>query len=662
MAAPTLARADVERGFVLANGQTATFAMPQFYQFVSGAWRQVPPPAQSGEDELHLHGQRVDETYYGDDGSLAVLLAGDLDSLLARACVDWGCPPELHVAVVFDASDPAAAASRPPYAALLGSLTLQLLLDHPSQYPAYQVNLASSFAGGYPTNAAATDAVRHAAGVQALVLVAQQLAPHTLQHGENAYLDVMIAREAARLGIDEPSVLTAQTANPVFRPADLWSVPLLRLSSADALPQALVMLNQWLAKRDMHDEQRLMQAFNAAPDADGWLAVGLGITRDAAGFLLAVLPQIPDYTQVLPVAFTPDFALTCPAGPYLGTLGGRAAPVFAGQWPGSLVEAWSPDGRQLTLRLAGWLGSIDLAYRGIGFYDPPSFDEGIAPVWASNNLLVYPSVRPYGTANDTTGNAGLTVLHLTGDRQFWPNDSLYVPSPDGAWAAVIGDGAGGNFALRVIPAEGGTAIFTATLGYNPAWSPDSQHLAFALSNSSAYSLTVFDLAQGAQRTVAVLHDAQIGTPAIPAGAGLGEGSLYMTWAPTGDRLAVAVMASGDSRQMVGWGGLLNPDGASLFMLPPAQGQMVPMSLAYSADGLYLATNLFDGAAQGVAIYSANGQLLRWLPGDQAGPWSPAGHTLALTGLGGVRLLAAPDAAPLKVGPAGCSGLVWRPKS
>jgi len=61
-----------------------------------------------------------------------VLLAGDLDSLLARACADWGCPPELHVAVIFDADDTAAAASRPPYADLLGSLTLQLLLDHPA--------------------------------------------------------------------------------------------------------------------------------------------------------------------------------------------------------------------------------------------------------------------------------------------------------------------------------------------------------------------------------------------------------------------------------------------------------------------------------------------------------------------------------------------------
>ena len=37
MAMPQLARVDVERGFLLANGRRATFAMPQFYQFVSGA-------------------------------------------------------------------------------------------------------------------------------------------------------------------------------------------------------------------------------------------------------------------------------------------------------------------------------------------------------------------------------------------------------------------------------------------------------------------------------------------------------------------------------------------------------------------------------------------------------------------------------------------------
>ena len=61
LATPELAQADVERGFVLANGQRATFAMPQFYQFVAGAWRQAPPP--TGDDARHLHGQRTAETY-----------------------------------------------------------------------------------------------------------------------------------------------------------------------------------------------------------------------------------------------------------------------------------------------------------------------------------------------------------------------------------------------------------------------------------------------------------------------------------------------------------------------------------------------------------------------------------------------------------------------
>ncbi len=663
VATPALARVDVARGFVLADGQPATFAMPQFYRFVSGAWRQAPPPALTGDDGLHLHGQRVDLSYYGDDGNLAVLLAGDLDSLLARACADWGCPPELHVAVVFDAGDPASAASPPPYADLLGSLTLQLILDHPSAYPAYQVSLASSFAGGYPTNAAATNAVRHAAGVQALVVVAQQLAPNTLQHGENAYLDAMIAREAARLGIDAPGVLSAQLANPLYRPVDLWSVPLLHASSAPALPQALVLLNKLLAHSDLTVEQRLMHAFNTAPNAPAWLAAGLGLTPDATQLQLE--EDGFSFPTLLPVTFTPDFALTCPAGPYLGTLGGQATPLLDGEWPGSPVEAWSPNGRFLTLRLAGWLGTVDLVDHAGGLYQDPSFDDGTPPVWATNNLFVYPSVRPNRSSNDTTGNQGLTVVGAPGGTAFWPDDSLYVPSPNGAWAAVVGDTSGSSFALRVIPAQGGPAVYSATLGYNPAWSADSQHLVFAVrsaTDATLYGLAVLDL--GSHYPRMALNGIDPGVPALPAGATAGAISLFPAWSPAGDRLAVAALTS-VGQQVAGWAGLMSLDGSALKLLPPVQPRLAPFSLAYSADGLFLAVSFFDSrsSAHGVGIYSAAGQLLRWLPGAQAGPWSLAGHTLALINLAGVSLLPrpdVPDAKPQAIGPARCTGLVWKP--
>jgi hypothetical protein len=105
------------------------------------------------------------------------------------------------------------------------------------------------------------------------------------------------------------------------------------------------------------------------------------------------------------------------------------------------------------------------------------------------------------------------------------------------------------------------------------------------------------------------------------------------------------------------------DGGAIRLLTPAQAQMVPYSLAYSTDGQFLAVSSFEsGAGEGVAIYSAAGQVLRWLPGAQVGPWSPTGHTLAVSGLAGVSLLAEPDvpgAKPQAVGPAGCTGLVWK---
>ena len=249
--------------------------------------------------------------------------------------------------------------------------------------------------------------------------------------------------------------------------------------------------------------------------------------------------------------------------------------------------------------------------------------------------------------------------------EFWPHDSQYVPSPDGVWVAVMGAGSGTDFALRIIPVQGGPAIFSGTLGYNPAWSVDSRYLAFAQRNASSYSLVVFD--PGAYNILTVLRGDDPGVPvlAIPAGAAAGAGaiSLFPAWSPAGQKLAVAVLAS-EGQESMGWAGLVSLNGAPLKVLPPVEPRMVPYSLAYSADGLFLSVSFFDSSSgQGVGVYSAAGRLLRWLPGAQAGPWSPAGHTLALTDLAGVSLLAepdVPDAKPQSVGPARCSGLVWKP--
>src|SRR5579859_1948796 len=540
-----LARADVERGFVLADGTPVTFAMPQFYQFTQPAgqapgWRQAPPPAASLDQAQHIVGQRVGLTYYPDDGDLASVMIANLADLLTRACADWNCPPELRVEVVFDASDPASAASPAPYDSLLGSFALQVILGRPSSFPNNVISLGTRLTGGYPTNAAANEALRRVVGVQTLIVVAQQLAPNTLEHGENAYLDAMIAREASRLGIDAPGLRDLQIANPLYAPADLWSVPLLHPTTDSSLPEALVVLNQLLVDRSPGDEAQLMHGFNTASDVQSWLATGLGLA--AAG-----VPQrlgealAPPFPAVLPSSFTPDLALSCPGGPLLATLGGQSAPLLAGVLPDSLVEAWSPDGQWVALRVSGRLSVVDLAYQAGQFLPLASWQEGIPPAWASNSVLVYPFITMSGASLSNSGLAFFnTITRISGPALF--NDFSYLPSPDGAWGAVVGQPFGSKSVLSVISAIGAKpndANFRATAGFSPAWSADSQHLAFTVQDGPQISLVIFDMATRDKHTVWSLAPS---TSAPPAG-GTNLTDLTEAWSPAGTHIAVAVLTN-----------------------------------------------------------------------------------------------------------------------
>jgi hypothetical protein len=57
---PGLVRADVIRSVVLADGTQASFALPHFYKFTGGIWREVAPPDTAPDQVRQLHGTRVD--------------------------------------------------------------------------------------------------------------------------------------------------------------------------------------------------------------------------------------------------------------------------------------------------------------------------------------------------------------------------------------------------------------------------------------------------------------------------------------------------------------------------------------------------------------------------------------------------------------------------
>jgi hypothetical protein len=662
---PGLVRADVIRWVFLADGTQASFAQPQFYQFTGGVWRQAAPPNTAPDQARQLHGTRVDVVYYPGDADLAVNLAHDLDALLAQACVDWDCPAEARVPVRFDLSDYSWTDGPPPFDPLLGSLTLQTVFLHQGPYLWRELRLHSRLVGGYPADAPAAEAVRRAAGVQALLIVAQQLTARTHFSGGSSFIDALVVREGVRLGLEPPGLSQIQIADPLYDPRDLWLLGDQDYFQEEAQHEALAMLNQILAGQGVADERRLLHLLDSgAQDTQSWLADGLGLTpAEAEARLNAALD--PRFPAVQRPNFVPDLALSCPAGPVLATLAGQTAPLLIGEFPDSFVESWSPDGRRLALTVSGRLGVFNLV-DAIGQFVPQpirSWDVQIA--WASNTVLVYPPTQA-SLRFDPSPQASFDSLGLTFFDSFdrWRTGiadfDSYLPSPDHTRAVITSHSRGGNAVLAVIPALD-TSTPPVIDGNDPAWSPDSQQLVFTRSGAEGFVLHRLDLATGTDRTLQLTADP--GGRSLPVGTSIDY--VFPTWSPTGDWLALMV-ASSLGGQYEWWVGLIRPDGTGLRVLPSASAGAGPTKVAFSADGRYLAVELqVSNASQGIAVYPvAEGSLLRVLPDAALAGWSPSGHILAVTNSEGVSLLREPvdpGAAPETFGPTGCNGVAWRPK-
>src|SRR5262249_27009410 len=156
----------------------------------------------------------------------------------------------------------------------------------------------------YAADPAAGEAVRRVAGITALLRTAQRLAPETTRHGDNAFLDALVAREAVRLGLDPPELAQARMANPLFTPAELWSLSRNDYANASAWPEALVILTQVLAGRGAADERRLLHTLDAAQEPVAWLAAGLAITAEQAE---AALARAAAFDTPLPAILPPHF-------------------------------------------------------------------------------------------------------------------------------------------------------------------------------------------------------------------------------------------------------------------------------------------------------------------------------------------------------------------
>jgi hypothetical protein len=519
---------------------------------------------------------------------------------------------------------------------------------------------------GVPQDEATLAATRRPIGVRALVWVAQQSTGLTQPDELRPMLYALVVRQLARLGLEPPGLEHLDVASPLFSPEQLWSLPGVHYTHTPelGLRQALAVLNQLLAGQPLTAEAALFQTLPTAPDLTAWLAGGLGLSPPEAQARVAAAlnPPVPLAGSRLGA---PDLVLNCANGLRLASLDGRVWPLLRGDYPNSNVHSWSPDGRWLAVRIAGRLAVLDMA-AGTGTWLPQPNAEFSNPAqWVGDSVLAYEAVSRTGNPEGYWPASDSVHFYDAADpaRRLAPMDgaTTYLLSPDGTQAVVSrGRPSAGSF---LIPPLGGEAV-SLELGFvqQPAWSPDSRHLAFVQQADTGghWALQVVDTATGALRTLLAAGD-----PRLPA-ANQAAQSVWasVAWSPRGDELAVAVTAY-DDFQPTTWLGLVSPDGADWQLLAdPAPGTGLSSAL-YSADGRYLAvgqtqmyrppkTLLYDRAA------AAWG---RTLPGLYPTAWSPSGHSLALAGQAGTYLLAsATDGTPERLPLAGeqCYQATWRP--
>ena len=279
-----LVRTEVARSYLLADGTDAKIALPQYYQYADGTWRQVPGPNYPTDDQEVVHGSRVDVHYNPADVALATSTANELAALLSRACADWNCPPDLQVAVVFGSPEPTPLPDTAAINSLSGCLTFQMLVAGQTRLPDQLIMLPAREWAGYPLDAAGASAVQRSAAVQALANVAGRLTGGTpgMDGTTRPFLYAFLVRELVRLGVESSGLDQLRTAPPVADSAHLWSLPTPGPDLPPTLLSALAISNRLMAGRPMADEGRLLHALGQAHNPVDWLQAGLGLTPSEA--------------------------------------------------------------------------------------------------------------------------------------------------------------------------------------------------------------------------------------------------------------------------------------------------------------------------------------------------------------------------------------------
>lgn len=658
--------ATVLRAFSDPAGQVYHFRYTQRYRNLGpGLWERLPTDQAALALQGHWGGARLDAIFPMNDWPWLQPMLPRVDHWLVQACADWQCPAGLRVPVTFTGQPtelrPVRRAMTWP---MTGPAATPLVFYLGPQRPLFppRVVLPSLQVAGLPVEEAASDHLQRAIAVHGLRFLAQQLAGLG-QDGQDVYLDALIARAEARLGLS-PAFHYDPPPNGYVPPPGLWSRGL--AGRAVDVPadlsyrlQALAFLNFALAAAPADTEGALLHGLRRQLGLLPWLQAALGpeAARLPADWTARVIrssaPGAPLAWQRLD-----GLTYTCDDGAWLIRAHGLQSLWSDNNGQPFVASSLSADGRYLaTLRFSTFnaIGQLRVLEVDTGRTRLVAQGRFIAVLgWSADNRLhflqseafagaqrgvrlmryepganarsrpVIPNVvRPVGLAPAGAGQANWSpdrmALVLTAN----------VAAPEHAprWAAI-------HVRLAAANSEGGPEIeLLAEGGYAPLLAPDGAHAVYGRELAGRAVLELQALATRAGRTLVTATEATLRA----AGTGPPERLLPMAWSPDGRQLVfMATGASyGDRLFSVG------SDGQGLRPLSgvDAAGWVTP--LGFSADGRYLAhfaVSSEDPTARLKVTDTSTGQQQEFtaFPGSVA--WSGDGHLLALAAEEGVYVL------------------------
>lgn len=488
--APDIQQIDLLREFTGPAGETTHFTTTQFYQY-QDVWKRTPtPPAFSGEWRQY-EGRRLTIIYYERDTELINTLGPALDEILQSACAEWDCADNFNIALQFVERMP----DFEPSPTTEAEPAILKLLAYPNTVwlDVKPLNLPAPHIVGTPADEVSYAAYERVVSQQVLLYTAHRFIGNT-DSTRNALAYALVARLAARLNLDSPSVVNFnQTTFATnlealwdlqaaelwdLRAAELWEHPSRRQM---VLRDALATLNTLLATQSAETEQELFRGLARHTNPREWLTRSLGMEYADVQAVLAEAGHSALAAQ-LPVELEPTLALQCASGPQLyfesdnSTRPFISGPFLDAQisgWPWLFTgqHVWSPDGNYLTLTVSGRPALLNRSTQSLTWLNINEHAATFLPrAWVADSILVY------------LVESKLYFLDVTQPMRQFPvyvAVSDYVLSPDRTRAAVVleqPDGQG-NGQIAVMPATGGP-FFNIDFGASPIWTADGSGLTY----------------------------------------------------------------------------------------------------------------------------------------------------------------------------------------